>query len=301
MKYRLQHYTAYHYVNSVSQCHNEMRMVPRNESNQRVISCEVLITPKPESYYERRDTYDNHVNYFNIRHSHTKLITHVNTVIETFPPTQTKPDASLTWEDIADMIQAPDGHHQLEQEFVLPSPLVPIATDKIKTFANSIFTPKRPILETMQDLTHQIFSKFTYEPGMTAINTPLHEAFDNKQGVCQDFAHIAIACVRSAGLPARYVSGYLETSPPEGKPKLVGADASHAWFSVFVPALGWLDFDPTNNKQPDEGYVKVAYGRDYSDVSPLNGVVFGGGKHTLDVRVDMRPNSDTPVDIIARE
>ena len=139
-------------------------------------------------------------------------------------------------------------------------------------------------------MTRRIFEDFKYDPKATTVATPLEEVLEKRRGVCQDFAHLGIACLRSLGLPARYVSGYLRTRPPEGKPRLVGADASHAWFSVFCPGTGWVDFDPTNNVQPGEEHIIVAYGRDFGDVSPVAGILTGGGKHDVKVSVDVEPS-----------
>ena len=162
----------------------------------------------------------------------------------------------------------------------------------IRAFAEQSFTPARPLLAAMVDLTRRIFTEFTYDPHFTTIVTPLSDVLAHRRGVCQDFAHLEIACVRAMGLPARYVSGYLETLPPPGKEKLRGADASHAWLSAYIPEQGWVDFDPTNNQIPSEQYITTAWGRDYGDVTPLKGVIFGGGEHTLAVSVDVERLTD---------
>ena len=169
----------------------------------------------------------------------------------------------------------------LESEFIEFS-------EQVRAYMDKSFTPNRPLLEAVEDLMHRIYQEFDYVPGFSSIATPLAEVIKHRKGVCQDFAHLAIACLRMRGLAARYVSGYLETIPPEGQERLVGADASHAWFSVFVPHQGWVDFDPTNAQIPSEQHITVAWGRDYADVAPLKGVVFGGGEdNELDVSVDV--------------
>ena len=140
----------------------------------------------------------------------------------------------------------------------------------------------------------RIYTEFKYDPEFSTLATPLKEVLEHRSGVCQDFAHLAIGCLRSQGLAARYVSGYIETEPPPGKERLVGADASHAWFSVFQPGVGWLDFDPTNNQIPGERHITVAWGRDYADVTPLKGVAFGGGEHELKVSVDVLAIPEKP-------
>jgi transglutaminase-like putative cysteine protease len=169
----------------------------------------------------------------------------------------------------------------LESEFIEFS-------DEVRNYTSTSFTPGRPILQAVDDLMHRIYKEFDYVPGFSTIATPLDDVLRHRKGVCQDFAHLAIACLRMQGLAARYVSGYLETIPPKGKERLVGADASHAWFSVYVPHQGWIDFDPTNAQIPAEQHITAAWGRDYADVAPLKGVIFGGGKkHQLDVAVDV--------------
>ena len=163
------------------------------------------------------------------------------------------------------------------------------ASPELAEYARSSFPAETPLLMGALDLNRRIFRDFKYDPVATNVATPLEEVWHNRRGVCQDFAHLAITCLRSLGLPARYVSGYLRTRPPEGKPRLIGVDASHAWFSVFCPSIGWVDLDPTNNVQPDEEHITVAYGRDFSDVSPVSGVITGGGRHEVRVSVDVAP------------
>ena len=171
--------------------------------------------------------------------------------------------------------------------FKYESQHVPIDSDTF-AYASRFFTPNRPLLEATNDLMSHIFKEFKFVSGYSTIATPLHEIIRSKKGVCQDFAHLAIACLRSHGLAAKYMSGYIETLPPPGKLKLVGADASHAWFSVYLPGEGWYDFDPTNNIIPGERHVTLAWGRDYSDVTPMRGVILSGGRHKLDVEVDVK-------------
>jgi transglutaminase-like putative cysteine protease len=173
-------------------------------------------------------------------------------------------------------------------QFAVDSPHVK-ARAELAEFAQGSFTPGRPWLEALLDLTRRIFEEFVYDPAATNVSTPLDTVLAMRRGVCQDFAHLQIGCLRSLGLPARYVSGYLQTTPPPGKPRLVGADASHAWLSAWCGAHGWVDVDPTNNVQPSLGHVTVAWGRDYSDVCPIKGVFIGGGDHRMEVSVDVEP------------
>ena len=171
-------------------------------------------------------------------------------------------------------------------EFTFASPYVPLAQE-LRTYAATSFQPGRPVLEGARELTHRIFTDFTYEPGATTLGTGVVRAFAMRRGVCQDFAHIQIACLRALGLPARYVSGYLLTRPAEGKERMVGADASHAWLSIWVPGHDWVDLDPTNDMIPGREHITIGWGRDYGDVSPVSGVMFGGGAHEVTVAVDV--------------
>jgi transglutaminase-like putative cysteine protease len=174
------------------------------------------------------------------------------------------------------------------QEFVFPSSLIR-RLPALGDYAAGSFVAGRPLLEAIMDLTRRIHGDLKFDPKATTVATPLEQVIRNGRGVCQDFAHFQIGCLRAIGLPARYVSGYLETLPPPGKPKLVGADASHAWVQAFVPPVGWIDIDPTNNLIASDRYITVARGRDFDDVSPIRGVIVGGGKHELSVGVDVTP------------
>jgi transglutaminase-like putative cysteine protease len=221
-------------------------------------------------------------------------------VVETSPPLLSPAVArDLPWEAVRERFRfRKDATFDAASEFVFPSPYVP-RHDDFAAYARASFVPGRPTFDVAMDLTERMYRDFAYDADSTEINTPAVEALAQRKGVCQDFAHILIACFRAMGLPARYVSGYLLTQPPPGQPRLVGADASHAWVSVYLPgegdgdghesAGGWADFDPTNGRQPGEDYVALAIGRDYSDVSPMRGVLHGGARHTLKVGVTVRP------------
>jgi transglutaminase-like putative cysteine protease len=162
------------------------------------------------------------------------------------------------------------------------------ATDEIKNYASISFTTGKPLYEAVYHLINRIYTDFSFTPGFTTISTPLSVVMQERKGVCQDFAHLAISCVHSMGLPARYVSGYLETLAPAGKEKLTGVDASHAWISVFIPGMGWVDFDPTNNQLATEQYISIGWGRDYFDIIPLKGVIMSSSSHELTVSVDVK-------------
>ncbi|PKM11646.1 MAG: hypothetical protein CVV13_08500 [Gammaproteobacteria bacterium HGW-Gammaproteobacteria-3] len=170
--------------------------------------------------------------------------------------------------------------------YVLDSPMI-TANAELGAYAQASFLPKRPLVAVVQDLMQRIYQDFTYDPSFTTIATPLSEVLRHRRGVCQDFAHLAIACLRAYGIAARYISGYIETAQEPGKPRLIGTDASHAWFAVYIPGSGWLEFDPTNNKLPLNQHITLAWGRDFADVTPLKGIAFGGGQHTLSVSVDV--------------
>ena len=290
MKYRVSHTSKYIYSESVSRCHNEVRMTPLNNRNQSVEKTKTKIFPMPQKTFERIDYFGNKVIGFDIHREHKKLTVTVISEVQTLPPA--KPSAEfekMPWNQVRDIMHSSSNSLDiLAKEYLLASPLVPLE-DEIQAYAALSFPEGRPIFEALQDLTKRIYKDFKYEPGFTTISTPLAELMQHRKGVCQDFAHLEIACVRSMNLAAAYVSGYLETDPPPGKVKLVGSDASHAWLTVYIPGFGWQDLDPTNNQQPNERYVTVAVGRDYADVTPLKGVIYGGGAHKLEVKVDVAP------------
>ena len=194
----------------------------------------------------------------------------------------------MAWELVAQRLQSDRTAEVLDAlQYTLDSPMIE-SNEKLAAYARHSLLPGRPLLQAVNELMQRIFADFTYDPEFSSIATPLSEVLKHKRGVCQDFAHLAIACLRSQGLAARYVSGYIETLPAPGKERLVGADASHAWFSVYLPDAGWIDFDPTNNQMPIDKHITVAWGRDFSDVTPLKGIAFGGGQHKLHVSVDVR-------------
>ena len=211
--------------------------------------------------------------------------------VTTSPASTPAPENTPPWESVASRLRNYTGPDDLSAyQYVFESPLIQMPPG-VKDFARESFQPGTPVLEGALDLNRRIFTGFTYDKSATTVDTPIAQVLSNRKGVCQDFAHLFIACARSLGLAARYVSGYLETLPPPGKPKLIGADASHAWVSVFVPDFGWVDLDPTNNLIAGERHITLAWGRDYGDVTPVKGVVMGGGMHTLSVMGDVAPQS----------
>jgi transglutaminase-like putative cysteine protease len=256
------------------------------------------IEPRPSQQLEQRDVFNNAQTFFSLQSPHETLDVISQSTVETFvPPTYA---STIAWETVREQFRYKAGSaFDPANEFVFPSPYIKRHED-FANYARESFSPGMPLLEAAQDLMHRIHKDFTYESNSTEINTPALEALAARKGVCQDFAHIMIACLRSMGLSARYVSGYLLTHPAPGKERLIGSDASHAWVSVYLPDLpgasegtGWWDLDPTNNNDgwgsPGEDYIRLAFGRDFSDVSPIRGVIHGGAKHTLTVAVTVEP------------
>ncbi|MGB5278608.1 MAG: transglutaminase family protein [Gammaproteobacteria bacterium] len=289
MKYRVTHSTQYHYSTNVTLCHNVAHLLPRNTSQQTCYFSQLNISPQPVSVNEWSDLFGNRQASFNIQNPHNELIVTAISEVDVISAGSLLDNAfPTTWEQAAEYLQsALDADIVDARIYVLESDFIEFS-DEVRSYTYQSFTPGRPVLEAVEDLMHRIYKEFDYVPGFSSIATPLEEVLKHRKGVCQDFAHLAIACLRMCGLAARYVSGYLETIPPAGQPRLVGADASHAWFSVFVPYQGWVDFDPTNAQIPSEQHITVAWGRDYADVAPLKGVIFGGGnKPKLKVSVDV--------------
>jgi transglutaminase-like putative cysteine protease len=295
MRYRISHVTRYDYDASVSLCHSIAHLKPRETPWQRTLSAQVRVAPWPSVVREHRDIFGNRVNYFSIQQAHAMLEVTATSEVDVRTPEVPDLTTSPPWEQVRDRLRE-DRHPTAvaARIFTLPSPALPAcaaATD----YALASFTPGRPVLEAALDLTRRIYAELSYDPAFTTVATPLDTVLEHRRGVCQDFAHLAIAGLRGLGLPARYVSGYLETLPPPGQPKLRGADASHAWFGLFLPPAlaagspgdGWIDFDPTNDCLIHEQHITTAVGRDYQDVTPVRGVFYGGGEHTLKIAVDV--------------
>lgn len=289
MLYRIRHRTSYRYDVPANLCHNEARLRPLDLPGQRCLSWKLKIDPEPEFHRSRHDSFGNHIDYFSIQRPHPELVITAESEVEVLSHGQLSLEAGGPWEKMKQaLISAKDTASLDARAFTLSSPLIPILP-ALANFALQDFTPGRCVLEGVSALNSRIHREFKFDPDFTTVATPVTEVLENRRGVCQDFAQLMIAALRSIGLPARYVSGYLETLPPPGKTKMVGADASHAWVSVFVPGQGWIDFDPTNNLRPAERHITVATGRDFRDVSPLRGVTVGGANHHLKVSVDVSP------------
>ena len=287
MKFRVSHVTSYRYSDPVSLCHSIAHLKPRDLPHQRCLASQVRVDPWPAVSREHTDFFGNRVSYFAVQQSHSHLDVTASSEVEVWPRSLPDPASTLPWELAQERVQAGRAEDQIGARiFTLASPLVPI--DAATTdYARISFTPGRPLLEATLDLMARIFREFDYDPHFSSIATPVAEVLSHRRGVCQDFAHLGLACLRGLGLAARYVSGYLETIPPPGQVKLQGSDASHAWFAVLIPDLGWVDFDPTNDQVADQQHITTALGRDYQDVTPLRGVFYGGGAHELSIAVDV--------------
>lgn len=288
MLYSISHSTLYEYQAEVNQSHHVALLEPRSTNRQTCLSHKLEIDPGPGSQEQRSDYFGNRVTHFSIGTPYRKLRVHAQSVVEVQPGELELGFPGPAWEEVRDSItnSAPKTELWAVREFCHASPLAP-RSPVLADYARQSFPTGRPLVEAMADLTARIHSDFTFDPTATTVATPVHQVLELRRGVCQDFAQLQIACLRSLGLAARYVSGYLETLPPPGMPKLVGADASHAWLSLYCPQAGWLDFDPTNNLRPHGRHITVAWGLDFSSTSLLRGVFVGSGAQQLTVSVDV--------------
>lgn len=288
MKYKIIHNTHYNYTNSVNLCFNEARLTPRSFEQQKCTKSELTVDPEPTHFRERKDFFGNTVYYFTIQRPHQDLNVTVLSEVEVKDSDIPLCAIGIEWEGVQERLHSDQHADILEiRQYILDSPMVQDMPE-LCSYAESSFTKGCSLLEAVEALITRLYTDFTYDPNSTTVATPLKDVFKHGRGVCQDFAHLGIGCIRSMGLAARYVSGYIETVTKPDQDQLVGAGASHAWFSVYLPDIGWVDFDPTNNQIPTNRHITVAWGRDYSDVTPLKGVVFGSGTHEISVSVDCR-------------
>jgi transglutaminase-like putative cysteine protease len=288
MMYNISHKTKYTYNEQVSLCQNIAKLFPRNTDIQKCLKSEITIFPEPDVVNEYEDYFGNKSVYFSLQKAHEELTVTVNSLIEKQKDeTEISLIDQLSWEIVKGMLYEPKQEYFEARQFIQETAMTS-SNQAIVEYTLKSFIKGRPFIEASENLMQRIFKDFKFQPGFTTIATPPSEVMKHKKGVCQDFAHLALACIRSLGLPARYVSGYIETVPPDGKEKLVGADASHAWFSIFVPNIGWVDFDPTNNMIPSQKHITIGWGRDYRDIVPLKGVIFSSDNHKLSVEVDVR-------------
>jgi transglutaminase-like putative cysteine protease len=289
MKYTIRHKTAYTYLEPVSLCHNIARLVPRNTGDQTCTNTTIHISPQPDRINEYEDFFGNKIIYFSIEKEHWELTVDVRSEVQKKPAGQWNEPvySDAVVEDLKlELLELKTGAVDIRQ-YIFETNMT--AWDQvIAEYARTSFTPGRSVFEATEELTGRIYKDFEYKPGHTTIATPLSDVMKQRKGVCQDFAHLAIACLRSLGLPARYVSGYIETLSPDGVEKLIGVDASHAWFSVYIPGRGWTDFDPTNNCLVSDQHITIGWGRDYSDIAPLEGIILSSGSHELTVSVDVK-------------
>lgn len=289
MLYDVSHRTTYRYSIPVSFSHHVLHLVPRQCTRQDTRRTMLSVMPTPTIHASSLDAFGNPLTFITLQERHTELALQVRSAIEVFAPGHPEPSATAPWDGVYDALLEDRSEAGLDAlQYAFASPRVPASLD-LEAYARVSFTPGRPLLEGALDLTARIFREFTYDAHATTVSTPVDEVFANRRGVCQDFAHLEIASLRSLRLPARYVSGYLLTRPPEGRERLVGADASHAWLSLWVPEYGWVDLDPTNNLLVGEEHITLGWGRDYGDVSLVKGAIFGGGAHKIEVAVDVTP------------
>jgi transglutaminase-like putative cysteine protease len=294
MTYRIVHKTAYQYKRPVSVGTHLAYLIPRTQANQACTSHELLISPVPAEVIERSDYFGNRGAFFTIQEPHEELNIEARSVVVIESNPVIWPEHSPPWDEIARSLPGDLSPAGLDAyQFVFESPRVPPKAE-FAAYASRSFPPARPLTEALLDFTARIHKDFRFDSKATNVRTSPDEVLRIRSGVCQDFAHLQIACLRSLGLSARYVSGYLRTYPPPGRPRLIGADASHAWVSVYCPGAGWLDVDPTNNLIPSQGHVTLAWGRDYGDITPVRGVILGGRDHKLEVGVDMEPLDQAP-------
>lgn len=280
MRFQVLHTTRYRYSTPASLCYNLAHLAPRETATQRVLRSELAIEPPPDDRSRRLDEHGNEVEYFTIERPHAGLVITSSCELHV-DPYDISPAAQRTWEATRDAVVDPTP----DREFLLGSPLVP-ALAELEQYAAPSFPPGRSMIDAVTDLTSRLHADFTFEPGATSVSTPLADVLELRRGVCQDFAHLAVGSLRAMGLAARYVSGYIETLPPPGQDKLVGADATHAWCAVRLADGSWLDLDPTNDAVGPDRYLVVAWGRDYGDVVPVKGVVMSAND-TMDLSVEV--------------
>jgi len=293
MRYRVRHHTVYQYSEMVSICHNETHLHPRTTAYQQCLQTEFRVRPTPSVVTPEVDYFGNPIRFFTLQEPHHRMDLTTTSELEILARTHPEPSSTERWDQLVQRMRRERSVGVLAAyEMSFPSPRVHLGS-AFADYARSCFPAGRPILEAALDLTRRIHREFTFRPGATSVSTPVQQVLRTRTGVCQDFAHVEIACLRALGVAARYVSGYIQTTPPKGRPRLVGADASHAWVSVWCGEAGWIDLDPTNDVVVSDQHVTVAWGRDYGDVAPIRGVILGGSEHTVEVGVDVEPLSAT--------
>jgi transglutaminase-like putative cysteine protease len=288
MDYRVRHRTTYRYAQDVSYSHHLLHLSPRATATQAVTESELVVAPATAYRVRRPDFFGNATEWLALNEPHAVIDIVAQSLVSVVDPPARDPAASERWEAVRASLEEADTATQDIVQYLFDSALTAFTVD-LAAYAGESFTPGRPLLAGAIDLMSRIHTDFRYDKTVSDASTPVDRVFEMRAGVCQDLAHVAIAAMRSLGLPARYVSGYLMTRPPPGKARMIGADASHAWFSVWAPPYGWVDLDPTNNVSPGKEHITLAWGRDYWDVAPVNGIVIGGADHLIEVGVDVIP------------
>jgi transglutaminase-like putative cysteine protease len=287
--YRVWHRTAYHYERQMTDGYTAACLTPRETPSQRVIDHAIAVIPEPDVLDTVLDSFGNEITQVGVHRAHDELVIESTSTVQFTPPQ--RPVLDTPWEEVRDRAHMLLGPESLDvAPFLASSPFVSVEDHRggLHALAAAAFPPARPFVDALSDLCHEIFTTFEFDASFSELSTPLGAVLDARRGVCQDFAHLSVGALRTLGLPARYVSGYIETDPPEGEPRTFGADASHAWCATWLGDAGWLDFDPTNDHLPAHRHVTVGWGRDYGDVTPVRGVVIGpSAKQTLDVNVDV--------------
>ncbi|MCW0180418.1 transglutaminase family protein [Zavarzinia sp.] len=294
IRFEARHNTVYDYGEPVTLAHHLAHLKPRDSSRQRLLRHELRVIPEPSTWNERHDAFDNPIVQFAVEEPHQKLIVESLIEIEIVGEPAPDPASAPAWDALRARLDAAGPETLDAFAFLQDSTLIGVDRE-FAEYAAEDFPPGRPVIEALLAFNTRINTEFTFDPQATTVTTPPSEVLSVKRGVCQDFAHLMIACLRSLGLPARYVSGYLRTTPPPGRPRLVGSDQSHAWVAVWIGPDRWLELDPTNDCIPGLDHIILACGRDYDDVAPLRGIIIGGGSHRLQVGVDVVPlKNDAP-------
>lgn len=289
MKFEISHRTTYSYSEAVVQSQHVVHLAPRVVPGQWINAHTLTIDPIPTRRVDSMDVFGNPVTVLEIERPHHDLILYSRSVIETEAPRPVDASATTPWDKLDEVLHRPGTSIDLDVvSYRCPSQST-TATMAIADYAMQSFAPGRPVLEASFDLTRRIYDDFTFDPTSTDVSTPISLVFDQRRGVCQDFAHLELACLRAMRVPCRYVSGYILTHPPPGQPRMQGADASHAWIAVWSPECGWRGLDPTNGIAAGEEHIVIAEGREYNDICPISGVLLGGGEHSVSVAVDVVP------------
>lgn len=288
-RYQVEHETLYAYTAPVTQSLQLARLTPRPLPWQRCVSHALRIDPPPDERHDNTDAFGNTVTRFSLHGAHRILRVRMESIVEvgSRPVLDSDPAAAHAWESVRDQLRrgVVDLHPAQMAENTSLLPL----SEAAFAYALPSLSPGRDWLEALTDLTHRIHGDFEFNPKTTTVSTSVDEVLHQRSGVCQDFAHLMLACLRGHGLPARYMSGYLLTDPPPGQPRLMGVDATHAWVAAYSPRHGWVEFDPTNDQLADQRYITLAWGADFADVVPLRGVILGGGQQSMQVKVSVLP------------